>query len=166
MYTLSCKEWALPPDNILPLQLLTDNGSSCNWYTLLVANTKCFRLILQPNSGSSCNRYTLRVANWVLPPNTILPLQLQPHRGSSCNQCTLWVANTECFRMILYYPFSCNPTEVWVAIDVHSELQILSAYTWYYTTSLVAIGQWFELQSMCTLSCKYWVLTPDTILLL
>jgi hypothetical protein len=38
----------------------------------------------------------------------------------------LRVANTECFRLILYYPFSCNQTVVRVAIDVHSELQILS----------------------------------------
>jgi hypothetical protein len=108
--------------------------------------------------------YTTSCKYWVLPPDTILPLQLQPNRGSSCNRCTLWVANTECFRMILYYLFSCNPTEVRVAIDVHSEFQILSAYTRYCTTSLVAIEQWFELHSTYTLSCNYWVLPPDAVL--
>jgi hypothetical protein len=52
---------------------------------------------------------------------------------------------------------------VWVAIDIHSELQILSASAWYCTTPLVAYGQWFEVQSMHTPSCKDWVLPPDNV---
>jgi hypothetical protein len=96
----------------------------------------------------------------VLPPDTI-PLYLQPGNDLSCNWYTFRVATTKCFRLMLYYPFicnsivvrvaidicselqilsvstyafSCNPTVVRVAIDVHSELQILSASAWYYTT--------------------------------
>jgi hypothetical protein len=57
--------------------------------------------------------------------------------------------------LILYDPFNCNWTVVWVAIVVYSELQILSAYTCYCTLS-VATRQWFKLQSMYTLSCKFW----------
>jgi hypothetical protein len=121
-------------------------------------------------------------------PDTVLPLQLQPDSGTSCNQFTLRVANTECFSLIIYYPFSCNLTVIRVAIDVHPELQILSAspdtvlliqlqpdsdsicnwctdrvaniecFAWNCTTPSVAIRQWFELQSMYTPSCKYWVL--------
>jgi hypothetical protein len=53
---------------------------------------------------------------------------------------------------------------VQVAIYVHSELQILSASTRYCTTPSVATGQLFELQSMYTLSWKYWVLPPDIVL--
>jgi hypothetical protein len=172
------------PDTILPLQSQPDSGSSCNWYTLGVANTKCCCLILyypfscnprdvwdviyihsvlqilsghtwyctttrlQPDSGSSCNRCTLWVTN-------IECLILQPDSGSSCNWYTPRVANTECFHLILYYPFSCNPTVVRVVINLHSELQILNASTWYCNTPSVAIGQWFELQSMYTPSCKY-----------
>jgi hypothetical protein len=60
-------------------------------------------------------------------PDTVLPLQLQPDSGTSCNRFTLRVANTECFSLIIYYPFSCNLTVIRVAIDVHPELQILSA---------------------------------------
>jgi hypothetical protein len=62
-----------------------------------------------------------------LSPDTVLPLQLQPESGSSCNQYTLRVANAERFRLILYYPFTCNPTVVPVAINIHFELQMLSA---------------------------------------
>jgi hypothetical protein len=147
---------------------LAIRGSCCNQFTLRVANTECFRLIiyypfncnqivvqvtidftlrvanneyvrlilyyplqLQPNSGSSCNQFTLPSCKYrVLSLDNILPLQLQPDSGSSCNRCTLRVANTECFLLIIYYPFSCNPIVVRVAIDVHSELQILSAFSW------------------------------------
>jgi hypothetical protein len=59
---------------------------------------------------------------------TTPPHQSQVDIGSSCNWYTLRVANTERFRLILYYSFSCNPTVVWVAIDIHSKLQILSAF--------------------------------------
>jgi hypothetical protein len=151
---------------------LAIRGSCCNQFTLRVANTECFRLIiyypfncnqivvqvtidftlrvanneyvrlilyyplqLQPNSGSSCNQFTLPSCKYrVLSLDNILPLQLQPDSGSSCNRCTLRVANTECFLLIIYYPFSCNPIVVRVAIDVHSELQIRSDSAWYYTT--------------------------------
>jgi hypothetical protein len=92
---------------------------------------------------------------WVISPDTILPLH--------CNlRCTLRVANTECFCLILYYPFCFNWIVVRVAIDVYFELQILSASVWYCTTPSVAIGQWFKLQLIYTLSCKYYVLPPDT----
>jgi hypothetical protein len=64
----------------------------------------------------------------------------------------------------MYYPFNCNKAVVRVAIDVHSELQILSAIAWYYITPSVATRRWFVLQSMYTPSCKYWVLLPDTVL--
>jgi hypothetical protein len=40
------------------------------------------------------------------------------------------VANTECFRLILYYPFCYNRIVVQVAIDIHSELQVLSSSAW------------------------------------
>jgi hypothetical protein len=106
--------------------------------------------------------YTLSCKYLVLTPDTILPLQLQPDTSSSCNWYTHRVVNTECFRLILYYPFRCNQTVVRVAIDIHSELQILSASFWYYTTPSVAIRQWFELQSMYTPNCKYLELPPDT----
>jgi hypothetical protein len=112
IYTPSCKYWVLPPDTILVLQL-------------------------QPNSELQLI-YTSSCKYWVLPPDTILPIQLQPNSGSSRNWYTLRVANTKRFW-----------TVVRVAIDVHSELQILSAF------SLdIATGQWFELQSMHTLSCN------------
>jgi hypothetical protein len=100
----------------------------------------------------------------VVPPDTILPFQLQPDSDLCCNWYTLRVANTKRFRLILYHPFSCNWTVVRFAIDVHSELQILSASPWYCTTLSVVTGPWFELQSMYTLSCKYWVLLSDTVL--
>jgi hypothetical protein len=108
MYTPSCKYWVLSPDTVLPLGLQPDSGSSCNWYTLRVANTECFRLILY--YPLSCNWYTVRVTN------------------------------TKFFRLILYNPFSCNRIVVWVAIDAHSELQILSAFVWYYTTPQLQPG--------------------------
>jgi hypothetical protein len=181
--------------------LQPDSGSSCNWYTLWVANTECFRLILYCPFRVATRQwfelqsiYTKSCKYRVLPLDTILPLQLQPDNGSSCNWYTLRVANTECFRLILYYPFSCNPTMARVAIDIHSELQILSAFVWLYYPSCcirivvrVAIDVQSELQvllpdtlipiqlqpdrgSSCnwckTPSCKYWVLPPDTILLL
>jgi hypothetical protein len=126
-----------------PLQLQPDSSSSCNWYTLWVANTERFRLILyhplscnqlvvrvaidvhselQIPSAFSCNRTVVRVAINVHSELQILrasawyyttpPLQLQPDSGSSCNWYTLRVANTKRFRLILYYPFSCNPTVV------------------------------------------------------
>jgi hypothetical protein len=167
MYIPSCKYWVLPPDAKLPLQLQPDSGSSCNWYTLHVANTKCSRLIMY--YPFSCNRTMVRVANdvhselqilsasawycttslvateqlfelqsiytpsckyWVLPPDTVIPISLQPDSGWNCNRCTFRVANTEFFRLMLNYPSSCNPTEVRVAIDIHSKLQILSAPAW------------------------------------
>jgi hypothetical protein len=191
MYTWSCKYWVLPPDTVLPLLLQPDNGSGCNCYTLWVAITKFFRLILYP---FSCNRIVVRVPidihfemqilsvsacyfttpwvamqhwfelqllytpsckYWVLPPDTILLLQLQPNSGSSCNWYTVRVANTKRFHLILYYPFSCNPIAVRVAIDIHSELQILSVSAWYCTTTSVATRYWVELQLIYTLSCKY-----------
>jgi hypothetical protein len=57
----------------------------------------------------------------------------------TCNWST-WGVAIEVLA-ILYYPFSCNRTVVRVAIDAHSELQILSASVWYYTTPSVASGQ-------------------------
>jgi ferredoxin len=109
--------------------------------------------------------YTPSCKYWVLPPDTVIPLQLRPNKDSNCNRCTIWVANNEYFRLILNYPFSCcNQTVVRVAIDLHSKLQIMCASAWYCTTPSVAIGQWFELQSMYTPICKYWMLPPDTIL--
>jgi hypothetical protein len=124
------------PHQVLPtaIQLQPDSGSSCKWCTLWVANTECFRLIMYYPTPSVATRqwfelqliYTPSCKYWALPPDTILPLQLQPNSGSSCNWYTLWVANTKCFRLILYYPFSCNRTTIRVAIDVHFELQILS----------------------------------------
>jgi hypothetical protein len=147
IYTPSCKYWMLPLDTILLLQLQPNSGSSCNWYTVRVANTRRFHLILY--YPFSCNRIVVRVAieytlsckYLVLPPDTILPLQLQPDTSSSCNWYTHRVVNTKCFRLILYHPFRCNQTVVRVAIDTHSELQILSASVWYYTTPSVASGQ-------------------------
>jgi hypothetical protein len=59
----------------------------------------------------------LQISYSRLCPFIVLPLRLQPDSGSSCNRCTLRVANTECSLLMLYYPFSCNPTEVRVAID-------------------------------------------------
>jgi hypothetical protein len=134
--------------------------SSCNWYTLRVANTKFFCLILYP---FSCNLTVVRVAidihsefqilsnfawyyttpslqpemytssckYWVLLPDIVLPLLFQLDSGSSCNRRTLRVANIECFRLILYYPFCCNQTVVQVAIDIHFELQVLCSSAWY-----------------------------------
>jgi hypothetical protein len=144
--------------------------SSCNQCTPWVANNEYFCLILY--YPFNCNLTIARVAinlhssckHRVLPSDTIPPLQLQPDSCSSCNRCKLQVANTECFRITRYHPFSCNWTVVQVAIDVHSELQILSASAWYCTTPSVATRQWFELQSMYTPSCKYWVvpLLPNT----
>jgi hypothetical protein len=119
------------------LLLQSDIGSSCNWYTLRVASTKFFRLILYP---FSCN----------------------PDSGSSCNWYTVQVANTKFFLLILY-PFSCNQIVGRVAIDIHFELQILSASVWYCTTPSVATRQWFELQSMYTSSYKCWVLPLDIV---
>jgi hypothetical protein len=89
---------------------------SCNCTTPSVAIGQWFELQ---------SMYTPSCKYWVLPPDTVLPLQLQPDSGSSCNRCTLRVANTECFRLVLYYPFRCNQIVIRVAIDVHSELQIL-----------------------------------------
>jgi hypothetical protein len=145
----------LPPDTI-PLYLQPDNDLSCNWYTLRVANTKCFRLMLY--YPFICNSIVVRVAIDI------------------CSELQILSASA--------YAFSCNPTVVRVAIDVHSKLQILSASAWYYTPSAatrqcfelqtlsasawycttpsVATRQWFELQSMCTPSCKYWVLKDFT----
>jgi hypothetical protein len=97
--------------------------------------------------------------------------------------CKYWV-----LRLILYYSFSCNRIVIQFAIDVHTELQILSVspetvlplllqpdsdsscnrctlqvtntecFAWYCTTPSVATWRWHKLQSMYTLSCKYWVL--------
>jgi hypothetical protein len=117
---------------------LAIRGSCCNQFTLRVANTECFRLIiyyplqLQPDSGSSCNRF-LHSELQIM--NTFAWYCTTP---SSCNLTVarvainlhFRVANTECFLLIIYYPFSCNPIVVRVAIDVHSELQILSAFSW------------------------------------
>jgi hypothetical protein len=93
---------------------------------------------IQIQSAFSCNRTVVRVAIDVHSEMQILsdsawyctapPLQLQPDCGPSCNWYTLWVANTEHFHLILYYPFSCNPTVVRVAIGTHSELQILNPH--------------------------------------
>jgi hypothetical protein len=84
-------------------------------------------LPLQPNNCSSCNRCTLQVASTMLAPDIALPHQLQLDSCLSCNWCILGVTNTECLHLILYYLFRCNRTVVQVAIDVHSELQLLSA---------------------------------------
>jgi hypothetical protein len=121
-------------DNILPLQLQSDSGSSCNRYIIRVANIECFCPILY--YCFSCNRTVVLVAidvhfelqilsAPVIPPNNILPVHLQPNNGSSCNRCTLRVANSKCFRLIQYYPFICNRIVVRVGIEVHSKLQIL-----------------------------------------
>jgi hypothetical protein len=110
-YTLSCKYW------------IPDNGSSCNWHTLWVANTERFHLIL-------------------------VPLQLQPNSSSSCNWYTLRVANTKCFWLIMYYPFSCNRIVVWVAIDVHFELQIPSF-------RILPREWWHKLQLVHDTSCNW-----------
>jgi multisubunit Na+/H+ antiporter MnhE subunit len=191
MHTPSCKYLVLPFDTILPLQLQPGTGSSCNWYTLRVASTKFFRLILYP---FSCNPIVVRVAIdihselqilsayvWYYTTPSVATRQwfelqilsasvwycttllLQSDSGSSCNWYTLRVASTKFFRLILY-PFSCNPIVVRAAIDIHSELQILSAYVWYYTTPSVATRQWFELQSIYTfelqiLSASVWYCT-------
>jgi hypothetical protein len=75
------------------------------------------------------------------------------------------IAINQYFRLILNYPFSCcNQTVFRVAIDLHSDLQIMSCSAWYCTTPSVATRQWFELQLMYTLSCNYWVLPLDTVL--
>jgi hypothetical protein len=199
IYTPSCKYWVLPPNIVLPLQLQPDSGSSCNWYTVRVTNTKCFRLILY--YPFSCNRTVVRVAidahselqilsasvwyyttpsvvarywfelqliytpsckYWMLLPDTVLPVPLQPDSGLSCNWYTLQLANTKCFRLILYYPFSCNWIVVRVAIDVHYELQILSASAWYCnrTVARVAIDIHSELQ---ILSASAWYYTTPSV---
>jgi hypothetical protein len=146
MYTTGCKYWVLPLDTILPLQLQPDSGSSCNWYTRRVANTKCFRLIFCTTPSVAIEQwielqsmYTPSCKYWVLQLDTVLLIKLQPDSGSYCNWYTLRVANTECFRLILYYPFHCNRIAVWVVIDAHSELRILSASAWYCTIPLVEI---------------------------
>jgi hypothetical protein len=161
MYTLSCKYWVLLHDTIPPLQLKPNSGSSYNRCTLRVANTKCFRLILQQWFELQLI-HTPSCKYWVLPPDTILPLQLQPNSGLRCNRCTFRVANTECFHLILYYLFRCNQIVVRVAIDVHSELQILIFQGFHLVRSLhrncahihnsswfryiVATGLWYNLQ--------------------
>jgi hypothetical protein len=92
--------------------------------------------------------YTLSCKYWMLSPDTVLLVPLQLDSGSSCNWYTLQVENTKCFRLILYYPFSCNRIVVWVAIDVDCELQIMSVSTWYYNPTVVriAIGESNHLQ--------------------
>jgi hypothetical protein len=95
---------------------------SCNWVAYRVATGVLVELQLK------CLRSCNWSACWVA---TVLTLQLQPDSGSSCNQCTLRVANTDWFRLILYYSFRCNPIVVRVAIDIHYELQILSAPAWF-----------------------------------
>jgi hypothetical protein len=99
------------------------------YYTPSVATGQWFELQLI---------YTPSCKYWVLPSDTIPPLELQCNSASSCNWYTLRVANTECFRLILYYPFNCNPTMVRVVIDIQSKLQILSASAWPCTTHSVA----------------------------
>jgi hypothetical protein len=59
----------------------------------------------------------------VLSHDIVLPLLLQSDSGLSCNRCTLRVANTKFFRLILH-PFCWIVVQV--AIDIHSEFQILS----------------------------------------
>jgi hypothetical protein len=127
IYTPSCKYWVLPPDAILPLQLQPDSGSSCNWYTLLVTNTKCFRLIRY--YPFVCNRTVVRVAINAQSELQILsasiPLQLQLDSSSSCNRCTLRVANTEFFTSCNHCIIgSCNRCIFRVVIGKLSLLQL------------------------------------------
>jgi hypothetical protein len=92
MYTPSCKYRALPPDTVLHLQLQPDSGSSCNWYTLWVANIKHFHLIVYhpfPHWGLA---WLARPAHpWFnAPPTSRWPAGLDPiprWRSASCG-CT------------------------------------------------------------------------------
>jgi hypothetical protein len=94
----------------------------CNWSDCWVPIEVLVELQLY--YPFSCNRTVVRVAIDVNSELQVLSasawycttLQLQPDSGSSCNRCTLRVANTECFHLILYRTFSCNPTVVQVAI--------------------------------------------------
>jgi hypothetical protein len=113
-----------------------------------------------------------------------LDLLLQQVHGISCNHNVRQLVHGISCNHGKYLPFSCNLTVVWVAIDVHFELQILSGshdtvliiqlqpdsdsicnwctlrvantecFTWNCTTPSVATRQWFELQLMYTPSCK------------
>jgi hypothetical protein len=139
--------------------------------TPLVATRQRFELQLM-YYPFNCNQIVVRVAIDVHSELQILSVfpwycttsLVETDGGSCCNQCTLRVANNECFCLIPYYPFNCYRTSFRVAIDVHSEFQIMNTSAWYCTTPSVATRQWFELQSMYTPSCKYWVLPFDIIL--
>jgi hypothetical protein len=128
IYTLSCKYWMLTSDTILPLELQPNSGLSCNWYTPESQILSAFVWY--------CTTPSVATGQW-------FELQFIYSR----------VANTKCFRLTLYYPFSCNRTVVRVALDAQSELRILSAFVSYYTTPFscnpalvrVAIGIHFEL---------------------
>jgi hypothetical protein len=127
MYTRSCKYWVLPSGIVLPLQLQPNNDfklqliSTSVWYWTtppVVATRQWFELQ---------SIYTVSCKYWVLLPDIVLPLQLQPNNDF--------------------------------------KLQLMSTSVWYWTTpSVAATRQWFELQSIYTLSCKYWVLPPDIVL--
>jgi hypothetical protein len=83
---------AVPLDNILPVQLQPDSGSSCNWYTLRVANTKCFCLILY--YPFRCNPIMVQVAF-----DVHFELQLKCLR--SCNWGACHVATGALFELQL-----------------------------------------------------------------
>jgi hypothetical protein len=85
--------------------------------------------------------YTPSYKYWMLPSNTLLT------HPFSCNRIVVRVANTKCFCLILYYPFSYNWTVVWVAIDVHFELQILSF-------RISPREWWHKLQLKCLPCCN------------
>jgi hypothetical protein len=83
IYSLSWKYWELSAWYYTPLQLQPDSSSSCNWYTLWVANTERFRLILY--HPLSCNQLVVRVAIDV-------HSELQIPSAFSCNRTVVRVA--------------------------------------------------------------------------
>jgi hypothetical protein len=122
---------------------------SCNWSDWRVATgvlaelqSKCSEeLQLKCLSSCNCTTPSVAIGQWFELQSMYTPsckywvlFRLIMYYPFSCKRCALRVANTECFRLILYYLFSCNRTVVWVAIDIYSELQILSASTWYRNT--------------------------------
>jgi multisubunit Na+/H+ antiporter MnhE subunit len=144
----------------------TPSATTRQWFKLQSIYTSSCKLILNASAWYCTtpsvatgqwfelqSMYTSSCKYWVLSSDTVLPLLLQSDSGSSCNCYTLRVASTKFFRLIVY-PFSCNPTVVRVAIDIHSELQILSASAWNCTTPSVATRQWLELQLIYTLSLQ------------
>jgi hypothetical protein len=128
-----------------PLQLQPDNGSSCNWYTLWVANTEHFRLNYTTPSVATQQWYELQL---IYPPS-----------------CKYWVSGFH----LGSGDTSCNWSMTQVVIEVLTVLQLSACWFAIKCFWRVAIEVLVELQSLSFLFCwvgskSFFLVTTEVLL--